>query len=153
MPLPHPFKDLYALNSTDFLFYAFGWASHPGSGPPPRCTIHRVRGAVDDRAMEQMNHEAVRDSWNAYWVANRLVSNGIPEQRLLVAGTSGQDVLLLVCALQWVEDAAISLNPFWRAEFSWKVVPKDQVPEASTQGWRKINWGSIWNPPWEKRTK
>lgn len=152
-PPPHPFEDLYALNSTDFLFYVFGWASHPGSGPPPRFTVHRVRGGVDDRAMEQMNHEAVRDSWNAYWVANRLVSNGVPEQQFLVAGTSGQDVLLLVCALQSVEDATMSLNPFWRAEFSWKAVPKDQVPEASNQGWTKINWGSIWNPPWDRRTK
>lgn len=147
---PHPFEDLYASDSTDFLFYAFGWASHPGSEPPPRCTIHRIRGGVNDRAVEQMNQEAVRDSWNAYWVANRLVSNGIPEQNCFVAGTSGKDVLLLVCALQSVEDAAISLNPFWRAEFSWKVVPKDQVPEASNQGWKKINWGSIWAPPWDR---
>lgn len=145
---PYPFYD-GGTGSVDFLFYAFGWAANPGSGTPPRCTIHRVRGGVDDRAMEQMNHEAVRDSWNAYWVANRLVSNGIAEQHFLVAGTSRRDVLLLTCELRSVEDAAVSLNPFWRAEFAWRVVPKDQVPEASNQGWMDINWGSIWNPPWE----
>lgn len=145
---PHPFDNIDG-NSIDFIFYAFGWASRPGSGPPPRFTIHRVRGGVDDRAMEQMNHEAVNDSWNAYWVANRLVSNGIPEQHHLVAGTSGDDVLLLMCAVRSAEDVGISLNAFWRAEFSFMVVPKDQVPEASNKGWTEIDWGSIWNPPWE----
>lgn len=145
---PHPFDNVDG-HSIDFLFYAFGWASQPGSGPPPRCTIHRVRGGVDDRAMEQMNHEAVRDSWNAYWVANRLVSNGIPEKHFLVAGTSGDDVLLLMCAVRSAEDVGISSNAFWRAEFSFMVVPKDQVPEASNQGWTDIDWGSIWNPPWD----
>lgn len=45
---PYPFENLDASKSVDFLFYAFGWASHPGSGPSPRCTVHRVRGGVDD---------------------------------------------------------------------------------------------------------
>lgn len=146
---PYPFHILGASGTFDFLFYAFGWASHPGSRPPPRYTIHRVRGGIDDRAMEQMNHEAVRDSWNAYWVANRLVSNGVAEQHCLVAATSGQNVLLLVCAMRSVEDREVSINPFWRAEFSWRVVHKDQIPEASNQRWTGINWGPTFNPPWD----
>lgn len=146
---PYPFHILGASGTFDFLFYAFGWASHPGARPQPRYTIHRVRGGIDDRAMEQMNHEAVRDSWNAYWVANRLVSNGVAEQHCLVAATSGQKALLLVCTMHSVEDREISINPFWRAEFSWSVVRKDQVPEASNQSWTGINWGPTFNPPWD----
>lgn len=150
---PYRFSDPDAPASIDFLFYAFDWARQPGSGAPPRWTIHRVRGAVDDRAIEQMNHEAVRDSWNAYWVANRLVSNGVPEQHFLVAGTSGRDALLLVSTMRPVEDAGKCVNSFWRVELSWSVVPRHQVPKESNQGWKKINWGPIWNPPWDMMEK
>ncbi|ROV89112.1 hypothetical protein VMCG_09862 [Cytospora schulzeri] len=144
---PRPFSD--ASGSIDFLFYVFDWARQPGSGATPRWTIHRVRGAVDDRAIEQMNHEAVNDSWNAYWVANRLVSNGVPEQHSLVAGTSGKDALLLVSTIRSVEDAEKCVNPLWRVEFSWNVVPRHQVSKASNRGWKEINWGPIWRPPWD----
>ncbi|ROW03871.1 hypothetical protein VPNG_07302 [Cytospora leucostoma] len=92
---PYPFHDRDAPKSIDFLFYAFDWARQPGSGAPPRWTIHRVRGSVDDRAMEQMNHEAVKDGWNAYWVANRLMINRVSEKHFFIGGTSGEDVLLL----------------------------------------------------------
>lgn len=146
---PPPFDKPDARDSIGVLFYAFGWASHPGAGPPPRCTLHRVRGSLEDRAMEQMNHEAVRDCWNAYWVAKRLVSNGVREQHFLLAGTSGGDALLLYCEVSRAEDEKKCLHPFWRAKFSWRVVPTDQVPMASGQSWTKIDWGPIWEPPWD----
>ncbi|KAL1872658.1 hypothetical protein Daus18300_004204 [Diaporthe australafricana] len=146
---PPPFDNHDAPKSIDVLFYAFGWATHPGSGPPPRCTLHRVRGSVEDRAMEQMNHEAVRDCWNAYWVANRLFMNGVREQHFLVAGTTERRAMLLVCDISRAEDAEKCLHPFWRAEFSWRVVPRDQVPMVPRRSWTKINWGPIWEPPWD----
>lgn len=146
---PYPFFDPDAPDSIDFLFYAFDWAKQPGTGAPPRWTIHKVRGTVDDRAIEQMNHEAVNDSWNAYWVANRLVGTRIPEQHFLVAATSEGYALLLVSTIRSVEDAEKCVNPFWRVEISWSVVPRHQVPNASNQGWKGINWGPIWSSPWD----
>lgn len=135
--------------SVDFLFYAFGWTASATSQTKPRCSIHRVSGSIEDRAIEQMNNEAVNDSWNAYWVSNRLLRHGVGEQLCLVAATAGTDALLLRCTVHVVEDLAISFYPFWRVEFDWEVVPKRRVPRASNRGWMGINWGSIWNPPSE----
>lgn len=147
LPPYFDFKDpsANATETVDFLFYAFGWASRPGSRSTPHFTVHRMLGGVDDRALEGLNQEAVRDNWNAYWVGNRLLNQGIAQQHFFVAGTSGRRVRLLVCDLHSVEDATVSPNPFWRAEFSGKIVHQDQMPEASSQSWDDINWGSIWN--------
>lgn len=137
--------------SVDFLFYAFGWAREPEKGSEPRCTIHGVCGRVEDRATEQMNDEAVRDSWNAYWVANRLVTNGVREQSSLVAGTFEDNTLLLTSVLHLVEDPQVCMRPFWRITFGWSIVPTSQVPPASDthRAWTGIGWGPIWNAPWE----
>lgn len=140
--------------SVDFLFYAFGWTRGPELGheirPEPRCTIHRVYGAVQDRAMEQMNDEAVRDGWNAYWLANRLVKNSIPERSVLVVGTFGQETLLLTSTLQVANDKSICARPFWRVTFVWKLIPGNHAPPVLDRGWREVDWGTIWNAPWDR---
>ncbi|KAJ4423945.1 hypothetical protein N0V82_001373 [Gnomoniopsis sp. IMI 355080] len=152
---PPPFYDVHAPScSIDFLFYAFGWTREAGveSEPEPRFTIHRVHGAVNDRALEQMNEEAVRDGWNAYWVANRLVSNSILEKSVLVASNFGQSTLLVTCKLQRAEGKRICARPFWRVAFDWEVVPRDQIPPVLDRGWKGINWGGIFAAPWDKAT-
>lgn len=117
--------------SVDFIFYAFGWAGSASSGSQgrPRCTMRRVAGTIEDRALEQMNQEAMNDSWNAYWVANRLMRHRVGEQDCLVAGTSETEMLLLKYSIQSVEDAAICANAFWRVEFGWQVVAIDKEPQ------------------------
>lgn len=144
---PYDFKDPFgnAINTVEFFFYAFGWASQPGSGPTPHFTVHGMSGGVDDRAVEEMNQKAVSDNWNAYWVANHLLNGGIAQQHFLVTGTSGRRVRLLVCDLRSVKNANVSPNPFWRAKFSWKIVHENEVPEASSRSWNDVNWGLAWN--------
>lgn len=139
--------------SVDFMFYAFGWATSAAeperTARAPRCTMHRVRGSTEDRGLEQMNQEAMNDSWNAYWVASRLVRHGVGEQDMMVAGEDATDVLLLHYKMSSVEDETISSKPFWRVEFGWSIVPKDQVPRIRNRGWRGVDWGGAFFPPWE----
>lgn len=132
--------------SVDFLFYAFGWAREPELNSEPRCTVHRVYGRVEDRGLEQMNHEAVKDSWNAYWVANRLVMNGVREESSLVAGTFEENTVFLKSTVQLVEDPQVCMRPFWRITFDWSVVPATQVSQALSEdrGWKGIDWGLVW---------
>lgn len=152
---PYPFFDASSEThgSVDFMFYAFGWATDAAvpesTARVPRCTMHRVRGSTEDRGLEQMTQEAVNDSWNAYWVASRLVRHGVGEQDMLVAGEDATDVLLLLYKMSSVDDATISSRPFWRVDFSWSIVPKDQVPRIRNRGWRGIDWGAAFRPPWE----
>lgn len=137
--------------SVDFLFYAFGWAAD-AEGPSqsrPRCTMHRVRGSLEDRGLEQMNQEAVNDSWNAYWVASRLVRHRVGEQDCVLAATSETEALLLSYVIRPVEDPAVCLHPFWRVEFGWQVLPIDQVPPIGNARWLGVDWGAAFNPPWE----
>lgn len=135
--------------SVDFLFYAFGWNWPPGLPvSEPRCGVHRVSGTVNDRVIEQMNDEAVRDSWNAYWVGNRLQSNGVPEQSYVVAGTSAEKALLITSTVHQVE-GEIGERHFWRVSFDWRVVHRDTLTERSNRGWKNINWGPMWLAPWD----
>lgn len=127
-----------APTTVSFLFYALGWAKDPGAGSLPCCTVHRVRGTADSRALEQINNDAVRHCWNACRLTNRLRSNSVSEQDFSVAGETETTALLLEYAISCVEDPKKCLNPFWRVAFSWRVVPKDQKPIASTRNWADV---------------
>jgi hypothetical protein len=94
-----------------------------------------------------MNHEAVRDSWNAYWVYYRLRVHKVSEQGFLVAGTTERETLLLVYEISRVENAEKCLNPFRRVKFSWRVVPHNEVPEKTSPNWTGINWNALWDLP------
>jgi hypothetical protein len=141
-----PFSNPDDTDSIDLLFYAFGWASDPKIEGPPRCTVHRVRGAADDLVLEQMNREAVRNSWNAYWVNYRLQVHNVPEQPFMVVGKTKRDALVLLYEISCVEDAEKCPNPFWRVKFSLHVAPHVEVPALSSRDWRGINWGELWHP-------
>lgn len=101
------------------------------------------------RLIQQMNEEAVRDSWDAYWVKNRLRMHDFGHTEALEAGTSktGSHKLFLTFTVQRVEDENICTRPFWRVSFDWRVVPEDQASPASAD----ILEGGSENMPQAKR--
>ncbi|POS77363.1 hypothetical protein DHEL01_v204242 [Diaporthe helianthi] len=135
-----------APTTVSFMFYALGWASDP-AGSLPWCTVHRVRGTADARALEQINNDAVRNCWNAYRHSNRLLSSSVSEQHFSVAGETGETALLLEYDISCVEDAKKCLYPFWRVTFSWRVVPMDQIPSASSRNWADVKGYSSTDQP------
>lgn len=146
--LPPALMGMDTSKSVDFLFYAFGWTRPPGlPGSEPRCGVHRVSGTVNDRVIEQMNDEAVRDSWNAYWVGYRLQSNEVPEQSYVVAGTSAEKTLLITSTVHLVEGETGERH-FWRVSFDWQVVHRNTLTERPNRAWKNINWGPMWLAPW-----
>lgn len=132
-----PFDNPDAPSAIKLFFYAFGWASDPGIGPPPQCTVHRVR-EMESPILRMLNNTAEKHSHNAYLVANQLLKNGVSEQHFLVAGRTEREVLLLVYHISCVENANKCLNPFWKVNFSWRVIPGDEVPEPSSRNWTGI---------------
>ncbi|KAG8169834.1 hypothetical protein KVR01_000579 [Diaporthe batatas] len=136
-----------APTTVSFLFYALGWASDPTIGSLPWCTVHRVRGTADARALEQINNDAVRHCWNAYRLSNRLSSNSVSEQPFAVAGETEEAALLLEYDISCVEDATKCLNPFWRVTFSWRQVHRGQIPMASNRNWADIKGHSFIDHP------
>lgn len=146
-----PPSDMNGPKSVDFLFYAFGWNWPPSKpGAEPRCAVQQVSGTVGDRAIEQMNDEAVRDSWNAYRVGQRLVRDGVPERSFVLVGTSAEHALLITSTVRVVEQETGERH-FWRVNFDWQVVHRDSLRARSNRRWENMNWGPMWLPPWLKR--
>lgn len=123
----HTYPDFQSASGepVDFLFYAFGWNSQH-----PQFTLHRVHGTADDRTIQHMNDEAVRDGWKAYWVKNRLRLHKVPDRTVLVAGTSGNRTLLLKSSFEMTKDSSVCAGSFWRVTFGWEIVLTDEITET-----------------------
>lgn len=144
-----PRSPFCARSTIGFYFYAFGWAFDSIEGYPPRCTVHRTLTVGDDQALEELNREMVEKSLDASSVANGLLNHGVPEQPFLEVGRTEQEVLLITYDVSRVEkeNANKCMNNFWRVNFSWRVVPNDQVPETKNRNWTGIREGpSLWDP-------
>lgn len=122
-----------------FLCYVFGWHRNPDCNNAPRCTLYKFHGSTDDRSIEQMNQEAVKERWGAYWVYNRLRQHMVPEQSVLVAATHGDRSLVLTSSVDLVVDNSVCDNPFWRVKFDWKTVLSVESP-AVDHGWKSMDW-------------
>jgi hypothetical protein len=104
--------------SVDFLFHAFSWAS--STSAPPRCSVYRVFGQLPDRYLEDMHDRAVAESWDAYWIQNRL-SVAHADSGVAVVGNASRNCYtpVILFELKRVSDPKICQNPFWKVDFSW----------------------------------
>lgn len=140
-PLQGDFRHFF-LTEVTFLCYIFGWNRDPDANSPPRCTLYRVHGSADDRSIEQMNQDAVKERWDAYWVYNRLRQHMVPEQSVLVAATHGDKTLVLISSVDLIEDNNVSENLFWQLNFEWRTVLSGESPVVD-HGWKRMNWSGF----------
>lgn len=132
----------FFLTEVTFLCYIFGWNRDPDANVAPRCTLYRVHGSTDDRSIEQMNQDAVKERWDAYWVYNRLRQHMVPEQSVLVVATHGDRTLVLTSSVDLVEDTNVSKDPFWRINFGWKTMLSGES-SAKDHGWKRMTWAGF----------
>lgn len=140
-PTQDDFRQFF-LTEVTFLCYIFGWNRDPDSNSAPRCTLYRVHGSADDRSIEQMNQDAVKERWDAYWVYNRLRQHMVPEKSVLVAATHGDRTLVLTSSVDLIEDNKVSENPFWRINFEWTMLVSGESPVVD-HGWKRMISGGF----------
>lgn len=112
----------------DFLFYAFNWSNFVAS--QPNCMVHRVRGDLHDRYLEDMNDRAVTEDWDSCWVSNRLKMSEVPEKSTIEVNGSDGNKTLLTFKLNWVKDQNVCATMFWRVTFDLQLVRSDRRRKA-----------------------
>ncbi|KAI1322683.1 hypothetical protein F5Y16DRAFT_404234 [Xylariaceae sp. FL0255] len=94
---PRGFEKVTQFRSFDMMINIFGWAQR--STKMPRVTIMSIDETPAHRHLDELNEKAVAEDWNSYRVANRLVSNKIPEKSTVVVSSKEDITLLLTCEL------------------------------------------------------